>query len=361
MRRIIILAALLTLILSVIDNAEAIREKSGRLEKDEIWSGKIEVTGAVLVLEGVTLTIKPGTTIEIINGSIYIKGKLIAEGIKSKRIIFNYKRGEGKKGYIIQFMDVSDSSSVVKYATITNAFAGITCSGASPTISRNIIQGNHVGILIKGKKPGVPMISYNTVVGNVWGIVCSSQRANIRNNIISENQLDGIRSVGLPSPRINGNILSHNEVGISCKDSSPYIAHNIIYDNFVGISAKASSSVITSNIISACNYGISESDGAKTIIKYNDILGRFLYANWQAGINLIDIKDVNNLRRENLKNISEEPKFMAPENGNFDLAPGSPCRGRGEHRRNMGPTGMQMAVEMQRKIPTTWGKIKQIK
>lgn len=42
-------------------------EKKGKIKKDEVWSGTIHVTGDVVVEEGVTLTIEPGTRVLFAN------------------------------------------------------------------------------------------------------------------------------------------------------------------------------------------------------------------------------------------------------------------------------------------------------
>lgn len=42
-------------------------EKKGRIKKDEVWSGTVYVTGDVVVEEGITLTIEPGTRVLFAN------------------------------------------------------------------------------------------------------------------------------------------------------------------------------------------------------------------------------------------------------------------------------------------------------
>ena len=64
-------------------------EKSGIVSADETWSGSIEVTSAVTVSEGVTLTIEAGTIIKSsASASITIDGTLSAVGTSGNPIIF---------------------------------------------------------------------------------------------------------------------------------------------------------------------------------------------------------------------------------------------------------------------------------
>jgi hypothetical protein len=64
-------------------------QKSGIISADETWSGSIEVTNAVTVNEGVTVTISSGTIIKSsTNGSIVVDGVLSAVGTSGNPIIF---------------------------------------------------------------------------------------------------------------------------------------------------------------------------------------------------------------------------------------------------------------------------------
>lgn len=79
--------------------------KSGMLSSDEKWSGVIHLTGDIVIPEGVTLTIDPGTVIKLsdyddTNGGKYpdrceliVYGKLKINGDKKDTITFVSKRG----------------------------------------------------------------------------------------------------------------------------------------------------------------------------------------------------------------------------------------------------------------------------
>ena len=83
----------------------SIETRSGKLSGDETWSGTVQMTGDVIVPEGITLTISPGTVIKLADyddtaGGKYpdrceliIYGKLKIEGDKKDTITFISKRG----------------------------------------------------------------------------------------------------------------------------------------------------------------------------------------------------------------------------------------------------------------------------
>ena len=66
--------------------------KSGELEKNEVWAGVIQITGDVVVPEGVTLTIKPGAIIGfdplVGNHQLIVYGSFYAEGNTEGMIVF---------------------------------------------------------------------------------------------------------------------------------------------------------------------------------------------------------------------------------------------------------------------------------
>ena len=60
---------------------------SGQIDKDTVWSGRVEVSNHVSVAAGVTLVIKPGTRVAFADGvGLSVHGQLLAEGTEDKPI-----------------------------------------------------------------------------------------------------------------------------------------------------------------------------------------------------------------------------------------------------------------------------------
>ena len=132
------------------------REISGIIDHNTTWSGyRYIVTGNVLVQEGMTLTIEPGTEI-LFNQDKYLQvdGCLKAIGTEDNMIVFSSNRDDFAPGDWggIRFTDSSIdaefdadgnyvSGSVIQYVEI--AFGtGIEVNSCSPFISHSYIHDN---------------------------------------------------------------------------------------------------------------------------------------------------------------------------------------------------------------------------
>jgi hypothetical protein len=74
-------------------------EKSGVIASNETWSGLIEVTNAVTISEGVTVTVQPGTVVKgYQNGSILVDGTLSAVGTSGSKIYFTSIKDDSLSG-----------------------------------------------------------------------------------------------------------------------------------------------------------------------------------------------------------------------------------------------------------------------
>ncbi len=219
---------------------------SGILKKDETWEGVVNITGDVVVPEGITLTIKANALIKFSSASddqgggydptrseLIIEGILRAEGKDKYQIRFtssNFTLPEEKvqtrvqpqagDWYGIIFRRGGHDKSILTYSIIEFAYDGITCINASPRIFRNRIEGNF------------------------WnGILC---------DIIS-------------APKISNNqVLNNGYAGINCKiNSAPIIASNEITGNRYGILAQDVSTPIIGDL------RMGENSGKNTI--YNNL------------------------------------------------------------------------------------------
>jgi len=212
---------------------------------------------------GDTVLVAPGTYVENIN----FDGKaitVISSGGSSVTIIDG-----NHNGTVVTFNHSETLSSVLSGFTIRNGFqdggfgAGITITSASPTITSNLITGNHaavaIGIYVNG---GSPLISNNTITANdqtgagdgglggggiaVSGTSSNASNPQIINNTITNNSVaaggdgGGISVMYFSSPLIQGNLISGNTAynnggGISLNSyNSPAVSDNLILNNNSG-------------------------------------------------------------------------------------------------------------------------------
>ena len=237
----------------------------GNIRKDEIWEGKINITGDVVVPVGVTLTILPGTEISFTSNHSEFDAKVIREVSGKKRniafsnkcdiIVYgtlkvngqihrnvkigvsqdrNYGGDRISWGSIIFLGHNADST--VNYADIRNASIGLFFwDDATPKITNCKINNNEFGIVCVDMSS--PLISNNTINLNKFGIgVYDFASPRIIKNVIREVSGLGVGSKDVAIPKLLENKIFSNEVGIGVYDSSsPTIDGNFISNNRLGL------------------------------------------------------------------------------------------------------------------------------
>jgi parallel beta-helix repeat protein len=148
------------------------------LVSDTIWRGEVSVSEDVLVPEGVTLTITPGTVIKVTSPEstktdpeylspmteITIRGTLQSDGKRNAPIIFRNDSETDERG----------------------GWAGILIDGGSASLSSCRIQGAETGIYVI---KGTLVASDSVFRENRYGLVAEGPKTkvNIKNTRISEN------------------------------------------------------------------------------------------------------------------------------------------------------------------------------
>ena len=210
---------------------------SGVLSHNETWTGKVHITGDVIIPEGITLVIQPGTAISFTPSSsdndveiptlnklgvnrcnLIVKGNLRIEGEKDNKVIIgelvydvNRQTTITWGGIIFEGINVS---SIIEHSEIRYADVAVVCTGSStPWITNSTIGDNDVGIMTFDFSS--PRIDSNKIHGNT---------------------LLGISSYDSSFPMISHNTIKGSEVGIGCEDSSfPIIEYNRFSGNSVEI------------------------------------------------------------------------------------------------------------------------------
>lgn len=216
---------------------EASITPSGVLFQDEVWSGQVHITGDVLIPEGVTLVIRPGTIISFTSDSsdndvevpvlgelwinkcnLIVKGNLRMEGEKDNRIVMGKLRDDSDRETAITWGGIifegTNASSIIEYSEIRYADVALLCVGSSmPRIVNSVITNNDVGIMTFDLSS--PRVTSNRIHNStLWSISCYDYSF----------------------PMISYNIIESSEVGIGCEDfSSPIIQYNTFSNNSVDI------------------------------------------------------------------------------------------------------------------------------
>ena len=273
------------------DAAFGILEKSGELTENEVWEGRIYVTGTVVVPEGITLTIRSGTIIgfEPLDErcAIIVHGELYAEGAPDRMIVFG---SLGKQQEIMTSKPGLENTTSVQpvqpnanaappkagdwqgirieeespnsrftYCRIQHATNGIACITDTVQIERCLFSENNIGVLCENTNPAINANEFN------------------RNG-------SGAQFRGAAAPEVEFNEFTANRFGIVCEDDSrPRIQHNNIRSNYeyAIICYSTSSPEIVSNNITL-NNGWAVYDGGR-------LRDNFISGNKQVGPNVTEL------------------------------------------------------------------------
>jgi len=206
--------------------------KGGPLTQDETWSGEILVTDTVIVPEGVTLTIEPGTMVRFRHYRGYQEGKvgLIVQGgtIKAiggptEQIWFTSDAPDPINGDWGGITLVNTEDSEFDYVIVEYAEIGIEQFASGADVSNSIIRWNNSEGLYAELSSAV--FQNNTIYANAYhAIALENYNEDIRiiGNLILG---DGHQSVHLEASQalIEGNYFKNFDVsaGMSRSTSSP--------------------------------------------------------------------------------------------------------------------------------------------
>lgn len=146
-----------------------------------VWSGDITISEDVMVPPGVTLTIRPGSTVTVKRSEstktdpefisplheVMVRGRLLIQGTKEKPVLL---RGETTEKESWGGIILADGGSLeAHHAVLRNAEAGISVFSGTAAIDRSIITDCRSGIVAAS-----PLSSLNvadsSIIGNDYGV-----------------------------------------------------------------------------------------------------------------------------------------------------------------------------------------------
>jgi hypothetical protein len=226
---------------------------SGVIDSDSTWTrsgSPYSLTGPVAIVQGITLTIEQGTTVNLNSYYMQINGTLHAIGIESEKVTFNGGQiiftltsngwaEQAKSGCIIENALINQtlisSNNPIK---IDKCIINSQISVTSSIISNNVVTGE-----IRSSSPigsgavDSSIISNNNVKGKIvlgsvslGAISAPSESSTVSNNIVEGSIISGSPQ-GIP--QIFNNIVT--EGGIGC-DGYANIFNNYVYGCQNGIS-----------------------------------------------------------------------------------------------------------------------------
>ncbi|RLD15666.1 MAG: hypothetical protein DRI22_02195, partial [Caldiserica bacterium] len=292
-------------------------------EGDYTWSGVLNLDHDVVIPEGKTLIIEPGTVIYFSTRSvrdskvlklsggervevgfrglvdIVIKGDIWAVGEEKKPIVFTAKSKE--KGYWGGIIFVGRSlKSKLKNVVIRKARVAIyTWDASSPLIENTKVVENYMGVV--ACENSVPILKFCKILKNVYGIASYDYASpSLRMSYLGSSSKVGFGTRGSSSPYLFKNEIKNNEVGIGVfEHSSPKIEKNSIKGNKYGIIAlDQTKPSIYENVFVRNESGINLNDYVDAILLKNRFILNELALKYEVTSN---VKMVDNFFKDNVK------------------------------------------------------------
>ncbi|RLB38485.1 MAG: hypothetical protein DRH12_12825, partial [Deltaproteobacteria bacterium] len=300
--------------------------RMGTLEWDEMWSGTIQLDGDVVVPEGVTLTILPGTRIEFpanfdssycgtnINSTEFIvKGTLICQGTESDPILFTSDAGtDAQKG---DWIGIKAEGIVrIENTTVEYSQYGINFIGEEDTDELSILDstvrhtsGDGVYAYVTNNASVEITLEGNTISDNDGkGISCRAHGgSSLLTLVISGSQVsdngscgvyctaDGSSSAKLKASILNNTIHGHPDQGIyiyttggavtdvTAQGNEIYQSGTLFYANYNSASSASQLSVLNNDLHDG-TYGIRIYDYNTTVSP--TISGNVVHNNSNSGV-----------------------------------------------------------------------------
>ncbi len=150
------------------------------IESDTTWSGEISIDENILIPEGVTLTVLPGTIVRVIASEgtktdpefisflteITVRGTLIADGRKEAPIMILSKSDE-RSGWAGIIND--GGKTVLRHTVIRDADAGVDVIKGTVSIKDSTLTNNRYGLTVQGRESAVTIRS-SSVKENDYGL-----------------------------------------------------------------------------------------------------------------------------------------------------------------------------------------------
>ncbi|MCS6989719.1 MAG: right-handed parallel beta-helix repeat-containing protein [Chloroherpetonaceae bacterium] len=155
------------------------------------------VLDSVIIAPNDRLTIAPGSVLVFAPTALVVRGKLLAIGTPSARIVFTGATQTPASWRNIRIEDSAiDTACVFRHCVIEYSTGGIACIGSSPTIEFSTLRFN--GSL--------------TTAGGSFAIQCFNSNALIRHDSIYNNSQIAINISNNSSPIVERNYIANNNV-----------------------------------------------------------------------------------------------------------------------------------------------------
>lgn len=200
----------------------------GVLAGELILSGKVYLLDDLLVPKGSTLVLRPGTTVyvrvaqstkidpEYLSAAteLLVRGTLRIEGTAQNPVRFLPLSSDAKEVLWSGITLDGSADSSIRGLVIHQAEAGVQCINSSPVIENSQFIGCRYGLIAMNGSS--PQIRGNQLLRGEGGLFCWRQsHPLIENNLIRDNHEEGVFVDATSRPRLLGNQIVSNDIGLA--------------------------------------------------------------------------------------------------------------------------------------------------
>ncbi len=250
------------------------KELGGAISNDVVISEDIVIKGGVTVEKGVTLTIDKGVNITFDNGSLEVRGAILALGTKDSYITFTGTKGGRKSPNGVRIVNSKETPSVLTYCKFQKLNTALSSVNSTVTVENSLFIDNQIAIDVKQRDETVIRSNLVKRSGKVGIFAKTDSRARIIDNKISDIRKFGIYIYRSGGVEVTGNDISKCGTGVMVGyvGSDPKITMNNIIANKTGVLIeKGANPVISSNSISMNDVGITITMRSDPQIRRNEI------------------------------------------------------------------------------------------
>ena len=257
---------------------------------DTVWDGEVLVDGIVTVAPGVTLELRPGTTVrftrfdsnndQIGEHELFIQGRFLALGTAEQPILFTSAESEpisGDWGAINMMASMSEN--LLQHCRVEYAYRGFHAHFGRARLDHSLFVNNRRGAqfqesdvqidscLFSANLNGIQFrdstvtIVDSIVRGSYWGMRCVNSQVSLTDTVIENNLINGI----------------------NFKESNIELVRVLILNNRRGLYLQRSAgSIHRSELVGNSEHGLFTEDSTV------EVTGTLIAENGRAGIRVLD-------------------------------------------------------------------------
>lgn len=264
------------------------------LKGENVWSGRITVTGEIRIPEGSRLIIMPDTIVEFrrrdTNGDgigesgLLVQGVIVAKGTRERPIFFRSAEKNPRTGDwdAINLMNSDGIRNLLEYCQFEDAYRGLHFHFANVAVTDSVFINSYRGIQFQESRV---QISRNRFYANKSAVQGRNSEIVFDNNVVSAN----LRGVNIFRSTLSaaGNRFSANAIdGLRVRDAAALVEHNLFHANRFGLMAQDSQfGRYVANVVS----GNAELGFSLKNLDNLEIADNYFAANGSNGISLQDV------------------------------------------------------------------------